>query len=120
MSSSKELFEDINIGDEFYRLYSGKKIHYEKCKVVDIIERNRRKTFISRIEYRIKGRSKTKIKWFDNISILLYTSVFFETKKDLLLFLDDKCARKICYPGISDQLKEELQAFKKKNPQNFI
>jgi hypothetical protein len=111
----KKLFENIEVDDEFYRLRNGKKIHYEKCKVTKI-------NTPDIIVYKIKGRSKNKIRWFKNRNIMLYKSTFFKRKEDLLFHIHSllNTVSFYSYDDFSDQLLQELDKFKKNKPQYFI
>jgi hypothetical protein len=109
------LFEDTKINDEFYRVRYGKKVSYEKCKVIDIEHQHK-------IVYIIKGRSKQKKQWIINRNIPAYNSKFFKTKEDLLLYINELIQEPSFYKPseCSPKILLEIQKFKKTKPQYFI
>ena len=111
----RELLQNPELGDEFYKIRNGILIGYYKCRITGIFTSDKEYVYI---EYYIKNKNKKHIKRFKNVDIDAYRSQFFQNKINMLLYIDkikNKINRKI-----TPQLEIELQSNKRKYPQYFI
>ena len=112
------IIENPEVGKEFYRIRMGKKISYEKCKIVGV----NTKLSGELVFYLIKGRSKRKFKRFYNVDNPYKAWKYFENKEQML----ESCYYNYCgkHPNfegtLTEQFKEEIQKLLRTKPQLFI
>ena len=106
---------NIKPKDVLYRMRLGKFIRYE---VVDIIEVKPFKSNVY-IRYKIRGRSKNKIKSAILENHYFVYQIFFDNKYELFQQMEDD-QKYYADWEISEEAKKEIKAFKRKHPQFFI
>jgi hypothetical protein len=112
------IIQNPEIDKEFYRIKNGKKISYEKCKIVEVNP----KLSGELVFFLIKGRSKQKLKRLYNIDNPYKNWKYFDNKEQML----KSCYYAFCgnvpnFEGtLTEQFKEEIQKLLKTKPQLFI
>jgi len=106
--------KDLQVGDELYRLRSGKNIYYKKIKIVDIIKRKS----INKYIYIVKGSTGKRKQVTSNLNIAGHRTRFFKDYSSMMIYLIGKYEKqKLTF---SKTLLQDIEYFEQKHCEFLI